>query len=644
MQVKGFKSSRRFWASFIVFLALLAFFYSTYQYFLTPMLAIRTDGHDKPSLKIYWDSGAGFNENESREYLMYAGKNEFTDLPLARDKIVALKLVPHNLKINKLGLYDWITLGKINTLPLLEKNGEYFVTYNIGVPGTSQVTLPVQVVFAAFLALIFYVFASRVNSLNRANTFLALKAAFSGTRRWFWFFFALFGCWWLTWLFAEWPGIMTRDSYYFTWREVTSHAFEGITPVSYNLLVLALTQIYNSPAIVSITQILAMAGLASYIFYFCIKQSVNKIVLAIFAVLLFISLPVASFNLLLVKDLPYSLLMLIWAFMIYLLYLNKKCGQETFANNAEVVLMGVLLALLALVRHNGLMYIVLIPLLLVIFRLLPRRQWLIFTGVAVIVFAGFSFVTKNLQTVTPESVEMFFRQSALVSPTYVAAVKGQDISAEEQQTLAKVMPFEEIQQKYTPTPRPDNYRNLTIGIMQQSAADLSNYNKTSWNLIKRHPWLVLQDRSLMFAGALGLSDNVYIFADETQLNQGYVYWRSLESNKFDKPAASFGTVASIYNRAMITATAIPWSYWLYNSIPALLLLIWLLFSWSKRRASALFSIVILINVPILFAIMSTCEWRFYYFIYLGGFFAVPLWLAERNLNLKIKQTEKLEAR
>ncbi len=437
---------------------------------------------------------------------------------------------------------------------------------------------------------------------------------------------------------------MTRDSYYFTWREVTSHAFEGITPVSYNLLVLALTQIYNSPAIVSITQILAMAGLASYIFYFCIKQSVNKIVLAIFAVLLFISLPVASFNLLLVKDLPYSLLMLIWAFMIYLLYLNKKCGQETFANNAEVVLMGVLLALLALVRHNGLMYIVLIPLLLVIFRLLPRRQWLIFTGVAVIVFAGFSFVTKNLQTVTPESVEMFFRQSALVSPTYVAAVKGQDISAEEQQTLAKVMPFEEIQQKYTPTPRPDNYRNLTIGIMQQSAADLSNYNKTSWNLIKRHPWLVLQDRSLMFAGALGLSDNVYIFADETQLNQGYVYWRSLESNKFDKPAASFGTVASIYNRAMITATAIPWSYWLYNSIPALLLLIWLLFSWSKRRASALFSIVILINVPILFAIMSTCEWRFYYFIYLGGFFAVTLLLAERYLNLKIKQTEKLEAR
>jgi len=61
------------------------------------------------------------------------------------------------------------------------------------------------------------------------------------------------------------------------------------------------------------------------------------------------------------------------------------------------------------------------------------------------------------------------------------------------------------------------------------------------------------------------------------------------------------------------------------------LLVWLLFFWRSRRASALFSLIILINVPVLFALMSTCEWRFYYFIYLAGFFALPLWLAERNV-------------
>ncbi|MFA6074884.1 MAG: DUF6020 family protein [Negativicutes bacterium] len=642
MQVKGFKSSRRFWLSFVVFLGLLAFFYSTYHYYLTPMLAIRTDGHDKPSLKVYWDSGSGFNENEVREYLLYAGNNEFADLPLARDKIIALKLVPHNLKINKLGLYDWRKLGKIDTLPVFEKNGAYFVNYNIGVPGTSLLTLPLQVVFAALLALVFYVLISRINALNRANSLSALKAAFFGKRRWFWWIFATLSCWWLTWLFAEWPGIMTRDSYYFTWREITSHAFEGITPVTYNLLVLALTQIYNSPAIVSIVQILCMAGLSAHIFYFCIKRSVNKIVLVLFGALLFLSIPVASYNLLLVKDLPYSLLMLFWAYFVFLLYLNNKNGTATFANNAEIVLMGALLALLALVRHNGLMYIVLIPLLLLIFRLLPRRQWLIFTVVAVLVFAGCSFLTRNLQTVSPESVELFFKQSALVSPTYAAAVKGKDISADEKQALAKVMPFAEIQKKYTPTPRPDNYRNLTIGIMQQSAEDFSDYNKTSWNLIKRHPWLVLEDRSLMFAGALGLSNNVYIFADETQLHQGYVYWRCLEANKFDKPAASFGKTAQLYNNLINMATTTPWSYWIFNTVPALLILLWPLFSWRKQRASALFALVILINVPVLFAIMSTCEWRFYYFIYLAGFFAVPLYLAERKMFIDKKQVNILE--
>jgi len=364
MQVKGFKSSRRFWASFAVFLLLLAFFYSSYQYFVTPILAIRTNGHDNPSIRLYWDSGAGFNERETTEYFIHAGANVFSDLPLARDKIVALKLVPHNLTINKLGMYDWQKPGAIITLPISEINDEYFVAYKIGVPGTSPITFPLQVVFAAFLALIFYIVATRINAQDRTNCLSALRMTFSGTKRWFWLIFAVLGCWWLTWLCAEWPGIMTRDSYYFTWREVTRHVFEGIAPVTYNLLILAFTQIYNSPAIVSLAQIIFMAGLAAYIFYFCIQQTVNKFVLVLFGVLLFISIPVASFNLLLVKDLPYSLLMLFWAFVVYLLNVNKQRGRETFANNAEIVLMGILLALLALVRHNGLMYIGLIPLLL----------------------------------------------------------------------------------------------------------------------------------------------------------------------------------------------------------------------------------------------------------------------------------------
>ena len=631
MQVKGFKSSRRFWASFVVFLVLLAFFYSSYQYFVTPILAIRMTGYDKPSVKVYWDSGVGFNENETTEYLLHDGTNVFADLLLPRDKIVALKLVPHNLKIDKVGMYDWKKPGAVITLPVTERNGEYFITYKIGVPGTSLVTLPLQAIFAALLALIFYIIASRINALARDSSLWAFKAMFTGTRRWFWLIFAVLSCWWLTWLWAEWPAIMTRDSYYFTWREVTGHVFEGITPVTYNLLVLALTQIYNSPAIVAMTQVICMAVISAYIFYFCIKQAVNKYILMLSGALLLFSLPVACFNLLLVKDLPYSLLMLFWALVIYLLYVNKKNDRKTFANNAEIVLIGFLLALLALVRHNGMIYIGLLPLLIFIFKLLPRRQWVVFTSVAVLVFAGFSFLSEKLQTVAPESVEMFFKQSALVNPTFAAAVNGKDITIDEKKVLAKVIPFEQIQKKYTPTARPDNYNNLVIGIMQQSAPDLDQYDKTCWALICRHPFLVLQDRALMFAGALGLSNSVYIFSDETQLHNGYVYWRNLESNKFDKPPASFGKVAQLYNKLIKIATAVPWSYWLFNSIPALLVLLWLLFSWRNQRGSALFSLVILINVPVLFVVMSTCEWRFYYFIYLAGFFALPLWSAERNI-------------
>lgn len=646
MQMKGFKSSRRFWASFLVFVALLAFFYTTYHFYITPMLAIRTDGQDKPSVRIYWDSGSGFNESESKEYFLYAGKNEFADLPLVRDRIVALKLVPHDLRILKLGVYDWRIFGKINTLTLLEKNGEYYVNSAIGEPNTSNLTLPLQVSFAALLALLFYVVSSRINALNRSQALAAIAAVFAGKRRWFWLIFLVLSCWWLTWLFAEWPGIMTRDSYYFTWREVTSHAFEGITPVTYNLLVLALTQIYNSPAIVSITQIFFMAGLSAHIFYYCIKHSVNRIVLWIFGTLLFFSIPVASYNLLLVKDLPYSLLVLFWAYVVYLLYRNKQAGTAMFSNNAELVLLGVSLALMALVRYNGWLYIALIPLVMIIFRLLPRRQLLVFTAVAVVLFAGLSFLAKSLQAVAPESVDTFFKQSALVNPTYAAVVGATDITDAEKQALGKIMPLEQIKSKYTPTPRPDNYGHIVINVMNQTPQETADYNKVCWNLIKRHPLPVLKDRILMFAGALGLSDNVYIFTDETQTRQGFVFWRCLESNKYDKPKSSFGKVSGLYNNVMQGATTVPWSYWIYNSVPALFCLLLLLLSLHKRKASALFSAILLINVPILFAIMSTCEWRFYYFIYIAGFFAVPLWLAEReDLTAKTgNTTEHLEER
>jgi len=67
-------------------------------------------------------------------------------------------------------------------------------------------------------------------------------------------------------------------------------------------------------------------------------------------------------------------------------------------------------------------------------------------------------------------------------------------------------------------------------------------------------------------------------------------------------------------------------YW--NLLPALVCttLIFLLYKWLP--SSGLAALIVLVNVPILFGIMTTPSFRFMYSLYLYGYFVVPLAVAE----------------
>ena len=68
----------------------------------------------------------------------------------------------------------------------------------------------------------------------------------------------------------------------------------------------------------------------------------------------------------------------------------------------------------------------------------------------------------------------------------------------------------------------------------------------------------------------------------------------------------------------------PWVYFTWNPVYILALfpLVLILFYWLPR--SAIYSSVFLIQVATLLVVVHVLNWRYYYFIYLGTFFLIPM--------------------
>ncbi len=180
---------------------------------------------------------------------------------------------------------------------------------------------------------------------------------------------------WSFYLVCFWPGSMSPDSLD-QWHQVLHTDFKDWHPAFHTMNIWLITRAALSPALVAAVQILALASAVGWSLSVLQRYGISKAVLWITALLIAICPVNGLMAITLWKDLAYSVVLLILA--VYLLQIVMSDAVWLVVRR-NWLLLGFILALVSLYRHNGV-----IPAFCTIAALLVlyRRRWIGITAAA----------------------------------------------------------------------------------------------------------------------------------------------------------------------------------------------------------------------------------------------------------------------
>jgi hypothetical protein len=376
---------------------------------------------------------------------------------------------------------------------------------------------------------------------------------FAQGRQWFWLMLlvslTVFG----TWLAAFWPGVMSVDSMKI-WRAASlPDMYINDHPLLNVILYKYLRHLWNNVALVPITQVLLTSLLIAWFGFWLYRQGVSKSILLLFVLS---SIPVGLYNVVLWKDIPFALLVVFWACSLVKLWHEKQQNQLswTVERSCALILLGLSLGL---IRHNGLIYFAVLPVLLLVLGLMPLKKAL--TGLAVLVLtAGISFALLQSRIVDSG----FFARSI---QGYTGMLKLESVAKDVKRTIH------------------DSATVLDINTPEYQSSKFHYYfqDRYAWWFLLHSGWWDMypyQKESVQFPALHKAALHVY-------------------EHSYEKPWI--------------------WLTWNPVWLLALLPLLTLLFRWFPATA-VLGTMLMAGTLPLVY--LHILNWRYYYFLYFGLLF------------------------
>ena len=182
------------------------------------------------------------------------------------------------------------------------------------------------------------------------------------------------------WHFAFWPGIMSTDSLKI-WRAAQIPGlFLGDHPPLNVFLYEYLSYFWNNPAVVPLFQNAITSLLAAYIFFKFFRWGLPLFILIPSFLIIVFSIPVGLYNTVLWKDIPYAVLVVFLGFRLADICFQSKYGNVKW-NNQEWLVFFLLVLSLPGLRHNGAVYLIIVPLILVIFGVIKVKKNILYIGI-----------------------------------------------------------------------------------------------------------------------------------------------------------------------------------------------------------------------------------------------------------------------
>ena len=391
---------------------------------------------------------------------------------------------------------------------------------------------------------------------------------FSRQRRIFWLFFLGAAAVYSFWLIPFRPGVTSVDSLKIWRAAVLPDVFLNDHPLLNIILYKYLAHIWSDMAVVPVFHVVMMAVLVSWIFYSLYRQQLSLALILPFYLLAIFSVPIGLYNTVLWKDIPFAMLIVFWAYTLADLYRKKRDGCYRLSKEALLALFCLLLAL-GLIRHNGMIYFLVIPFLFVALGLVNLKRVAV-TGGITVVLLGMVF--------------LMLKMAGRIQDFNYVVVQGLGFAG-----------------------------NLLDG-------DFSTLLQRSW----RNYWGMLdinQTASKWDLWHFYLQDRfAYTFLLHSQWHDVFPYLRQGDGMI---PTLVREAALAVYWRSYDR----PWVYLSWNPLHILAILPLTILFCRKLPLSAIFSFVILVQALALICI-NVMNWRYYYFVCLAGYFLVPVILLD----------------
>lgn len=245
-------------------------------------------------------------------------------------------------------------------------------------------------------------------------------------------------------LLAFYPAAMTPDSLA-QWEQAKTKEFTNWHPVLFTWVIMGLTAIWDSPAIIALFQIGLLAFAFGLLGYTLERFSFPKKYIWIGLGLLAISPVNAIYSITIWKDVVYSAFMLLFSILIFILV--KTAGRES--KKLSFLLLFTLVSLgLVFFRHNG-FPVFIVTMIVTIF--MYRSHWKRLIPISLFIIITHQLVTGPLYTKL--EVHPSDPQEALSIPTQqIASIVTGDgqLSDSQKHYINRLMPLELWDEKYNP--------------------------------------------------------------------------------------------------------------------------------------------------------------------------------------------------
>lgn len=179
--------------------------------------------------------------------------------------------------------------------------------------------------------------------------------------------FTLLSAVYALWLLALYPGILTADSLN-QWEQAQTFRFDNWHPYLYALIMAGLKHLWYSPSTMAVLQLVLTAFVVAAVTRFAFVRGVPLPVLALFAGAYALHPQIGLYSVTIWKDVLFGIIIIAEAALLFLLV--DRGGRAAWW---PYLALGFLSGACVLIRFNGVLELVLPPLLLLAFRLDAKR-------------------------------------------------------------------------------------------------------------------------------------------------------------------------------------------------------------------------------------------------------------------------------